>query len=126
MHNEARPGVWRGLHRGATPLRFPGDRPGFHRVSPGASRASPMTPQLRACLACSGRLRDQSPLSINSCRSHSGNCVRSRKCQLSPHPSQTTVFPSLSMWPPAVRRNSSLSCKDAECWQWWRVVRITL
>jgi hypothetical protein len=35
MHNEARPGVWRGLHRGATPLRFPGDRPGF---SPGFTR----------------------------------------------------------------------------------------
>jgi len=27
---------------------------------------------------------DQSPLSVSSCRSHSGSCTRSRKCQLSP------------------------------------------
>jgi hypothetical protein len=67
---------------------------------------------------------DQSPLSISSCRSHSGSCRRSRKCQLSPHSPQTTVFPSGSVWPPAVRRNSSLSHKEAMCWQGWQEVPV--
>src|SRR3984893_18630478 len=66
---------------------------------------------------------DQSPLSVSSCRSHSGSCTRSRKCQLSPQAPQTTVFPSASVWPPAVRRNSSLSRREVVCWQWWQVVR---
>src|SRR5256885_13019188 len=66
---------------------------------------------------------DQSPLSVSSCRSHSGSCTRSRKCQLSPHAPQTTVFPSASVWPPAVRRNSSLSRREAVCWQGWQEVR---
>jgi hypothetical protein len=69
---------------------------------------------------------DQSPLSVSSCRSHSGSCIRSRKCQLSPHAPQTTVFPSGSVWPPAVRRYSSLSRREAVCWQEWQVVRIIL
>jgi hypothetical protein len=61
---------------------------------------------------------DQSPLSVSSCRSHAGSCIRSRKCQLSPHAPQTTVFPSASVWPPAVRRYSSLSRREVVCWQW--------
>ena len=74
-------------------------------------------------LACWGQL-DQSPLSVSSCRSHSGSCIRSRKCQLSPHAPQTTIFPSASVWPPAVRRNSSLSRREAVCWQGRQAVRV--
>src|SRR5207237_4559607 len=79
---------------------------------------------VRHRIARGGGRRGQSPLSLSSCRSHSGSCPRSRKCQLSPHPWQTTVFPSGSVWPPAVRRNSSLSIRVAVCWQWWQIVRV--
>jgi hypothetical protein len=89
----------------------------------GSSAGGYRSTDARGLPACSGQ-PDQSPLSVSSCRSHSGSCTRSRKCQVSPHAPQTTVFPSASVWPPAVRRNSSLSRREVVCWQWWQVVRL--